>query len=247
MGRPMIAGCRRDDDAQADHPCPLTRSKPGATWWSCAMEREMSKAKGIWLGALTLLYLMFWIWYGGNGEPLSPAEGEALLVQMEGMYDMTREEAPEGSMIRNLEAMVPQDDGREFYEVNLETRRSGEDAAVADARYANIVFPLLLVRGGHPVFVSDRAGLMLGNYGAEIDRVAVVRYRSLRDLFDMILDPAMLEGREEKLAALDHSEVFITHPTISFVRMRLVVGLLLLLPGLIGLAVMGRWSRARTA
>ena len=194
----------------------------------------MTKAKWIWLALLALIYASFWTWYGGNGDPLSQAEGEAMIKQMEQTYDMKMEDAPEGSMIRNLTAMLPKDDGKEFYAVNLETRKNGAAALESEAEYGDIVFPLLFERGGHPVFISERVGLMLGQYGDEIDRVAVVRYRSLRDLMDMILDPAMLEGRDYKYGALKHTEVFITRPTITFVQVRLLVGLLILIIGIIG-------------
>jgi hypothetical protein len=56
----------------------------------------------------------------------------------------------------------------------------------------------------------------------------------------MILDPAMLEGRDYKYGALAHTEVFITRPTISFVQVRLLLGLLFLVVGAAGLWLIGR-------
>ena len=200
----------------------------------------MSKIKVGWVVFLVLLYGGFWIWYGGNGNPLPQAEGEAILRKMEKVYGVTIEEAPEGSLISNLAAMPPNDDGNEFYAVNLETRKKGAAALKAEARYGEIVIPLLFKRGGHPVFVGERAGLMLGQYGNEIDRVGVVRYRSLRDLMDMTLDPEMLKGREFKYAALEHTEVFITRPTLTFVQVRLMAGLIFLTIGFAGFLLIRR-------
>lgn len=207
----------------------------------------MSKGKWIWLGALAALYATFWLWYGGNGDPLTEEESGELLAQMEAAYGRDLGDSPEGSILRNLTEMAPRDDGKEFYAVNLEQLKSGPEAEAADRRYAEMVFPLLFERGSHPVFVGDRAGLMLGSYGEEVDRVAVVRYRSLRDLFDMILDPAMQAGNGEKFAALEHTEVFIIRPAISFVQVRLLVGLLFALVGLAGLLLMGRRERRAKA
>ena len=51
----------------------------------------------------------------------------------------------------------------------------------------------------------------------DVDRVIVVRYRSLRDLIEMSNDPAMAKGADFKLASMDHTEVFIVKPTISVV------------------------------
>ncbi len=205
----------------------------------------MNRAKWIWLASLGLIYASFWIWYGGNGDPLSEEEGLAMLAEVEQLHGVKLEDTPEGSISRNLRAMLPNDDGKEFYAVNLETRAEGPKALEAEARYAEIVFPLLLERGGHPVFVSERAGLMLGKYGEDIDRVAVVRYRSLRDLIDMIADERMLEGNAFKTASLAHTEVFITRPSITFVQVRLLVALALGLIAIGGIALIGRVQKRR--
>lgn len=203
----------------------------------------MRKEKWIWLGSLAAIYAVFWIWYGGNGDPLTAAEGERLLTRMEQMYGVSREDAPAGSLTRNLADMVPNDDGEEFYAVNLETRRPGAEALAAEEKYTEALLPILLSRAGHPVFVSERAGLMLGEYGKQVDRVAVVRYRSLRDLMEMVVDPAMPEAGKHKFAALSHTEVFITRPTLTFVQVRLLVALILAVLGWAGLAVIDRVHR----
>jgi len=203
----------------------------------------MSKLQTIWIAILALLYAMFWVWYGGNGDPLTQAEGEAMLREMEQVHGTTAEEAPEGSFFRNIQAMIPNDDGKEFYAVNLETQKKDAAGREADSAYAGIVMPLLFKRGAHPVFVSQRAGLMLGEYGNAIDRVAVVRYRSLRDLIDMVSDPGMVEGEKYKTASLLHTEVFITRPTITFLQVRLFVGLLLFFIGVLGWLLLGRISK----
>lgn len=210
----------------------------------------MTKTKWAWLGALALLYAVFWFWYGGNGTPINAEEGEEWLAQIEKAYGFDRDEPAEGnldgSFLQNMVEMIPNDDGRDFYAVNLEQLKTGPEAEAADRRYAETVFPLLFERGGHPVFVGDRAGQMLGTYGADVDRVAVVRYRSLRDLLDMVLDPAMQAGSPDKFASLEHTEVFIVRPFISLMQVRLIVGLILALIAIGGLAVIG-WRQGRSA
>ena len=202
----------------------------------------MNRTKWIWLASLGLIYASFWVWYGGNGDPISEEEGLEMLAKIERLHGVRLEDTPEGSMSRNLRDMLPNDDGKEFYAVNLETRAAGPEGLEAEARYAEIVMPLLLKRGGHPVFLSERAGLMLGKYGENVDRVAVVRYRSLRDLIDMIADEKMVEGNAFKNASLAHTEVFITRPTITFVQVRLLAGMLLALIAIAGVAVIGRFQ-----
>lgn len=186
-----------------------------------------------WAAFIAVIFVTFSTWYGGASKPISAEEGQILLEKVEQTFGDADES--ERGFIANIEQKIPRDDGREFYAVNLENLKDGPEAARADRAYAKIVFPLLLKRGGHPVFLSERVGLMLGQYGNQVDRVAVVRYRLLRDMIDMVLDPAMKEGEVHKFAALDHTEVFITRPTISFVQVRITLGLLLILIGWLGL------------
>lgn len=207
----------------------------------------MSKGKWIWAGVLAALYGFFWVWYGGNGDPIDPEEGEAMIAEIEQLYGFDTESLPEGHFIRNMRDMIPRDDGKEFYAVNLEKLKDTEAGREADRKYVGVVFPLLFERGGHPVFVGHVAGLMMGTYGNSVERVAVVRYRSLYDQLDMVRDPRFVEGEPYKMASLEHTEVFIARPTITFVQMRIIVGLLLVLIGIAGIGIIGRFRRSRSS
>ena len=182
-----------------------------------------------WIGFLALVFFGFSAWYGGNRKPISPEDGAALIAEIRANYGS--EDENERGFAENMVAMVADDDGKEFYAVNLEQLKTGEAARAADRAYARTVMPLLFKRASHPVFVSQRAGLMLGEYGEQVDRVAVVRYRSLRDLLTMTLEPTMIAGSDDKFLSLDHTEVFITRPSITFVHVRLGLALILLLIG----------------
>ena len=201
--------------------------------------------KRAWIALLVLFFVIFSHWYGGQGTPISSAEGAELIAKLEASFGTAP--TSERTFVDNMIAMIPEDDGKEFYAVNLERLKAGPEAQTADQAYARTVIPLLFERAGHPVFVSHRAGLMLGNYGADVDRVAVVRYRSLRDLIDMAIDPAMIAGSPNKFLALEHTEVFITRPTITFVQVRLLLALLLIVLGAIGLKLMNWIAQFRHA
>lgn len=183
-----------------------------------------------WVASLVILLTVFSAWYGGNGKPLTQEEGADLIAQLRASYPDS-----ESGLADNLEKMIAKDDGKEFYAVNLEQLKVGDEARAADSAYARAIFPQLIKRAGHPVFVSERAGLMLGEYGIEVDRVAVVRYRSLRDMINMAKDPALTPYSHHKFDALEHTEVFITRPTITFVHVRITLGLFLILFGWVGL------------
>ncbi|MFN3211885.1 MAG: hypothetical protein ACE37M_02155 [Henriciella sp.] len=185
-----------------------------------------------WIGFLAIVFFGFSTWYGGNGKPISPEDGAAMIAELRASYGPS--DTDERGFAENMESMIANDDGKEFYAVNLEQLKTGDAARAADDAYARTVMPLLFKRASHPVFVSQRAGLMLGEYGEQVDRVVVVRYRSLRDLLTMTLEPSMIEGSDAKFLALDHTEVFITRPTITFVHVRLMMALLLILIGGLG-------------
>ena len=193
-----------------------------------------------WIALLAIFFLVFSTWYGGNGKPLSAEEGAKLIAELRATYA----DAPhdDGQLADHLEAMIPHDDGKEFYAVNLEQLKTGPAAEAADQAYAGMVIPLLFKRAGHPVFASETAGLMLGKYGEEVDRVAVVRYRSLKDLINMAKDPAMVAGSPDKFASLDHTEVFITRPIITFMHVRFVLALILIVVAWAGLSLINRLS-----
>lgn len=191
--------------------------------------------KLIWIGSLAVAFAVFSFWYGGKGKPISAEDGAALIAQLRASYDT--DDQTEHGLADHLEEMISKDDGREFYAVNLEQLKDGDAARKADAAYARTVMPLLFKRASHPVFVSNRAGLMLGKYGEQVDRVAVVRYRSLRDLLTMTVEPSMIESGHYKFAALDHTEVFITRPFITFVHVKLIVAFALALLGWLGLSM----------
>lgn len=191
----------------------------------------------IWCASLFFLFILGILWYGGNGKPLSIEEGTALLEKVQIAYGISQPEP--GSLPLNLAKMIPNDDGKEFYAVNLEKLKAGEAARQADIAYTNVVVPLLFKRAAHPVFVSNRAGLMLGEYGNQVDRVAVVRYRSLKDLIEMTLEPSMIAHGDQKFLSLDHTEVFITRPRITFVTVRWMFGFVLILLGVVGWQIIG--------
>jgi hypothetical protein len=200
--------------------------------------------KVAWVLALALVYGLFILWYGGQRAPVTAAEGEAFLARMlaNPQSDFASEHPEFPGNIRRL---VAQDDGREFFMINLETAKPGPEAEAANAAYSRIVLPLLLKRGSFPLFVSQPVGPVFGNFGAGIDRVAIVRYRSLYDLLDMSADPEMRQGGPQKFLALAHTEVLATRPVINAFQVRIFLGLAFMLLGAAGWWILSRLERRR--
>lgn len=183
-----------------------------------------------WVAILALLYGAFVVWYGGAGTPLSQAEGQAFLAQLQ--HHPRMEQHPE--YLQVMAKLIAQDDGREFYMFNLEQLRTGTDVEKEDMAYARAVIPALLSHGSFPVYVGLVRGLMLGNNPTAFSRAAVVRYRSLRDFLEIFTDPAMAAGVNHKFASMAYTEARPTSPIVSVVSVRLTLALLFLLLGLLG-------------
>ena len=134
--------------------------------------------------ALVLIYAGFWVWYGGAGKPLSPDEVDRFMARIDAMA--SDHASPFGARA-TIEAWARADDGREFFMVNLVNDPA--DLAAAEA-YNRVILPELFKRAGHPVFMSRPIARFLEPEGlAPWDFVAIVRYRSMRDMLDMITGP----------------------------------------------------------
>ncbi len=188
----------------------------------------------LWL-APTLLYLLFWVWYTPFGGPLTTTEIEGFAAAMEAAGGR-----PE--RLAHFRRFFAEDDGRAFVMVNVleaaENPRTlpatgpGATAEALMGHYMAHMFPALLSRACHPVFVGaavfdslDLAGIE----GADTwSRAALMRYRSRRDLLEILLDPATGERHQYKLAALDKTVAFPVVPQLSLGDLRLVLGLVFL-------------------
>ncbi len=167
-------------------------------------------------GLFIALYLLFHFWYGGNSNPISKEEGDLLMKNIK-----NAQSAEDYSDIQlNFESAIQRDDGKEFYMINLETEKLDPNAKSADLSYAKLVLPMLIKRGSFPIYVGSFFSTIIGDFGKGITRVAIVRYRSLRDFLDMNADPDMVKGAPFKFASLQHTEVFATKPTISLLTIR---------------------------
>jgi len=186
-----------------------------------------ARFRAVWLGALALGYAAFLFWYGGSGRPVTAAEGRAYLERLRATQEVT--EHPD--LLPAIEDLIAHDDGREFFMANLISMKPGPEAAAYDAAYSRAVAPALLRHGCFPIYLGQVRRVLLGDDGTGTNRVAIVRYRSLRDFLDIFADPAMSEGTKHKFASLSHTEVIATTPLVSLLTVRTTVALVVLLVG----------------
>ena len=201
----------------------------------------MSRSSLILTAALAATYAAFWVWWGGTGQPLTPDEAVVYLARLE---TIARENGnPESKTVRAFRELIPQDDGNEYYMINLMKYREkaeyppgspfDDDVQAAADRYTAAVLPALLKRGSLPILLAARQGNFLGFEGAdEWDEVGIVRYRSRRDMLEFAIDLGSRGQGQHKDASIEKTHVFPAAPIIDLVFVRGAVAVALVFIGL---------------
>jgi len=195
----------------------------------------------ILFSVFVLLYFAFLSWYGGRGSPLTEAETESLLAEMQKRAGKQGQGEDPSPILDQFRELARNDDGREYYMVNLQKFRRkalypqgssfGDDPQVANARYNRVIIPLLIKHGGHPVFDSLVLGRFIHPDGVDDwEHIAMVRYRSRRDMLKMAIEIAGKGVDIHKWASLEKTQVFPVRPLFSLVFIR--VGMAFLLTGM---------------
>jgi hypothetical protein len=192
---------------------------------------------GIWVGAL-LLYGAFWLWYVGIPRPLTPAEIDAHLATIAGSKLTIQPE-----QLARLRAFLETDDGGEFFMLNLVRVNEGKVIGPGSAEprparevldgYSRHFMPALFRRGGHPAFFGRAAAGYLEEWNVAPDPGwsfgAAIRYRSRRDMIELVIDPRFADAHLFKTAGIATTFAFPTAPAFVVVGPKIWVGLALAL------------------
>lgn len=196
---------------------------------------------------LVTLYSLFFWWYGGFSAPVTDQEIETYIDQLQAAVEKTGGDV--SSTVKYMRNLAASDQGGEFLMVNLMDFRdvalypadspwaNDPDALAADARYSEKVVPLLLKRGSHPVLIGPLTGTFIieGHWGAW-DNFAIIRYRSVRDMMEMMIEMAELDDvAVHKWASMEKTQVFPIKQSLGLPGLRFLVAVLL-----IGFALMIR-------
>lgn len=214
---------------------------------------NMRKGPILLMAVLTIFYLGFLVWYGGAGKPLDQAEVEQRIAALVAATK-AKGLSPDEHLLTSIRSLGASDDGGEFFNVNLIKYREkalyppelqaiyGDDARAADARYSRAIIPLVLKHGGFPILYSEYQGRFLHPEGAsDWDVVAIVRYRSRRDMMAMM--QAIAESPEDvavhKWASIERTHVFPVKPKFDFVMVRLTVFVAVVVLGVVLHLILG--------
>ena len=110
----------------------------------------------IWIIALSL-YALFWLWYCGLKGRLSKHEVEIFISSFEAKGLSER-------ALSNIREFLEQDDGREFFMVNLlEIKSPKSESQKLLMGYFKKFMSGMIPRGGHPLFLAKAAAKNIEN------------------------------------------------------------------------------------
>ncbi len=178
----------------------------------------------IWIIAL-LLYALFWLWYCGVKGRLSKHEVEIFISSFEakGLSE---------SALLNIREFLEQDDGREFFMVNLlEIKSPKRESQKLLMGYFKKFMSGMIPRGGHPLFLAKAAAKNIENLNCEHaddwSSVGIIRYRSRRDFAQIVLKTFGSEHHSDKLLSLKKTLAFPSTTTLFFGSPKIIIALVL--------------------
>ena len=201
-----------------------------------------------WL-ILGAVYIGFFFWYTDMGGKLSQEEIQIFIQKHEQniINDGVSPDSEEFQLrIDFLKRFMEEDNGKQFIMVNnIEMNKNpgdvvganpGESADQLMSRYMEYMWPNLLKRASHPIFMSNavyQSMDLVGIEGAETwDQAALMRYKSRRTMMEIVTNPDMMDRHEFKIAALQKTIAYPVEPFGLYSDMRVIFGMLIAIVGL---------------
>ena len=201
-----------------------------------------------WL-ILGAVYIGFFFWYTDMGGKLSQEEIQIFIKKHEQniIDDGVSPDSEEFQLrIDFLKRFMEEDNGKQFIMVNnIEMNKNpgdvvganpGESADQLMSRYMGYMWPNLLKRASHPIFMSNavyQSMDLVGIEGAETwDQAALMRYKSRRTMMEIVTNPDMMDRHEFKIAALQKTIAYPVEPFGFYSDMRVIFGMLIAIVGL---------------
>ena len=177
----------------------------------------------IWIAAI-LVYAAFWCWYVGFRRKITSTEAEETMKIIDRAGHMTSKQR------ESISNFLANDDGRDFVMVNLlELKKPVRESRKKLGTYQKVFLGALLRKAGHPVMIATAASGNIENVACEHadDWMAagMIRYRSRRDLMEMLPSTIGSEHHGLKLAALEKTFAFPASPWFMLGGPRVVVAL----------------------
>jgi len=189
----------------------------------------------IWI-LVPIFYGLFALWYFNWQGPVTQSEIDEFL---DGFFKLDGSKHTEQAVMRKF---LEEDDGKEFVMLNLIQLHDGrvphpvtgekQKPRELITNYFRSFSLASMKRGGHPVFQARTVGGNIDSWNAERNvgfmATSMMRYKSRRDLIELLIDPAFAGSHLYKLAAIERT---ISYPaqTIFSASLRPPISVLLAL------------------
>ena len=175
-----------------------------------------------------VLYLAFLAWYDGWGmDPFTVEEVDTLVGKVEA-------QGTNPEQLKNLRRLLKDDDGEEFFMLNLNRYEYAENEVqqgvpVAYQNYGQTVIQMLLKNASHPIYSGEIPDYLLGGEikDGSWHEIILVRYRSKRDFISMVTSDEYLKIARHRTGGIEYAEVTPTRASINLVTPRFVILVLL--------------------
>lgn len=177
----------------------------------------------IWAIAVTV-YAIFWSWYVGFRKKITPREVEEIMQLFEFHQFGTQNQR------EHLRHFLANDNGKDFVMVNLLHLKAPRGESLKKLNtYQGIFLGALLRKAGHPVMVARAASGNVENVACDHtdnwSAAGMIRYRSRRDLMEILPATVGSAHHNLKLEALEKTFAFPASPWFMFGGPRVVVAL----------------------
>jgi hypothetical protein len=189
----------------------------------------------IWI-LVPVFYGLFCLWYFNWRGPVTKDEIDQFL---DIFAELEANKHTEPAVIRKF---LEDDDGKEFVMLNLIQLHEGKVSHPVTGEkqrprelitnYFKSFSMASMKRGGHPVLQARTVGGNIDSWNADSNAgflmTSMMRYKSRRDLVELLIDPAFADSHLYKLAAIERTISYPTQTMLS-VSLRPPVSVLLVL------------------
>ena len=164
----------------------------------------------IWIIA-SIIYAVFFCWYIGFKKVITAAEVDSAMAIYDSHTALTDKQKT------HLRHFFSRDDGKDFVMVNLiQLKEPKHESSAKLTTYQRVFLSALIRRAGHPILISQAASGNIENLACHEKNswtaAGMVRYRSRRDLMEILPATIGSEHHVLKLSALDKTFAFPASP-----------------------------------
>ena len=171
-----------------------------------------------------VLYLAFLAWYDGWGmDPFTAEEVDTLASKVEA-------QGTNPEQLKNLRRLLKDDDGEEFFMLNLNRYEYAENEVqqgvpVAYQNYGQAVIQMILKNAGHPIYSGEIPDYLLDGDAKDASwhEIILMRYRSRRDFVSMVTSDEYLKTAQNRSGGIEYAEVAPTRADFNLTTPRFVV------------------------